>query len=225
MSVYEGTELLDALEHADNYNQHLTDLVRDAANGSTLVDFGAGVGTFAKRLRISGFEVICIEPDLAQRNRLLDLGFRALETIEALPDDSAAFIFSLNVFEHIEDHRAIAQLLHRKLSKGARLLVYVPAFKCLWSALDDNVGHYRRYTRTSLRTLLEEQGFTVERLRYADSLGFLAALVFKLTRRDMGALNQRSIRLYDRLLFPISALADRVFSALFGKNVYAVARK
>ena len=44
--------------------------------------------------------------------------------------------------------------------------------------------HYRRYTKTTLRRLVEQEGFTIEQVRYADCLGFIAALVFRLLNRS-----------------------------------------
>ncbi|HVI80885.1 MAG TPA: methyltransferase domain-containing protein, partial [Candidatus Acidoferrum sp.] len=73
-----------------------------------MIDYGAGTGTFAKRLRQEGFRVLCIEPDLSQRQHLIETGFEVLADINSLEDESVPFIFSLNVFEHIEDdQRAI----------------------------------------------------------------------------------------------------------------------
>jgi hypothetical protein len=43
-------------------------------------------------------------------------------------------------------------------------VVAVPADPALWSAHDDAVGHLRRYTEESLRTLLTGAGFEIERL-------------------------------------------------------------
>src|SRR2546423_2489588 len=223
---YTGGDILAALESADHYNAFLTDLVRrSAGRQQQLVDFGAGVGTFAKRLRREGYDVVCVEPDASQRQRLLDEGFEALPAINALPDNAASFVFSLNVFEHIsEDASTIAQLW-QKLRPGGVVLIYVPAFNCLWSSLDDQVQHCRRYTKRSLRQLVEKAGFSVEKLRYADALGFLAALGFGALRRSAANITPRSVAFYDRWLFRPSRLLDKLFHPFFGKNVYVIARK
>ena len=222
---YSGGDLLKALESAGHYNDYLTCLISDAAPADEAVDFGAGVGTFAKRLRGKGYRVVCIEPDPGQRQSLNEQGFETFSSIHALPDESASFIFSLNVFEHIEDHIGAIRQVRQKLRPGGTLLIYVPAFNCLWSSLDDKVCHYRRYTKATLRELVEQGGFSIRELRYADSLGFVAALVFRLLRRKAGTLTAGSISYYDRWLFPASRFLDSVFDPFFGKNVYAVCRK
>jgi SAM-dependent methyltransferase len=222
---YSGVDLLRALESAHNYNDYLTGLVRQAANSRDLVDFGAGIGTFSKRLRAAGYDVVCIEPDSSQRRRLLAQDFKAFPNIESIPDESAPFIFSLNVFEHIEDDEMAIRQIRQKLKPGGGFLLYVPAFQCLWSSLDDQVCHRRRYTKTTLRGLVQRAGFSVETLRYADTLGFIVTLLFRLSRRGVETLTPASVGFYDRWIFPPSRVLDLLCNRLFGKNVFVLCRK
>lgn len=176
-------------------------------------------------MRTAGYHVKCIEPDPVQRQILEEQGFDTLEDITSVPDDSASFIFSLNVFEHIE-HDAIAiRKVRQKLKPGGALLIYVPAFECLWTSLDEKLCHYRRYTKTSLRHLVEQEGFAIERVRYADCLGFIAALVFRLLNRRASTVTATAISFYDRWLFVPSRVLDKLFGRSFGKNVYVLCKR
>src|ERR1051326_5037094 len=85
---YSGVDILEALESAHNYNDYLTRLIRESTESKDLTDFGAGSGTFAKRLREAGCRVLCIEPDFSQRERLVKAGFEVLPNIDSLPDRS-----------------------------------------------------------------------------------------------------------------------------------------
>jgi len=222
---YSGVDILEALESAHNYNDYLTRLIRESTESKDLIDFGAGIGTFSKRLRTAGYHVKCIEPDPTQRQELEKQGFDTLDNITSVPDGSASFIFSLNVFEHIE-HDAIAiREVRQKLKPEGTLLIYVPAFESLWTSLDEKVCHYRRYTKTTLRRLVEQEGFAIEHVRYADCLGFIAALVFRLLNRSASTLTAPTINFYDRWLFVPSLVLDRLFGRWFGKNVYVLCRK
>ena len=71
--------------------------------------------------------------------------------------------------------------------------------------------------------MLRRAGFVVVRSRYADCLGFLAALFFG--RSGKSEFSPRSIWIYGRLLFPVSRCLDPVLGRLFGKNVLVVCRK
>ena len=222
---YSGVDILEALESAHNYNDYLTRLIRESAESTDLIDFGAGIGTFSKRLRTAGYHVKCIEPDPVQRQILEEQGFDTLEDITSVPDDSASFIFSLNVFEHIEHDSIAIRKVHQKLKPGGALLIYVPAFECLWTSLDEKLCHYRRYTKTSLRHLVEQEGFAIEHVRYADCLGFMAALVFRLLNRSASAVTATAISVYDRWLFVPSRVLDKLFGRWFGKNVYVLCKR
>jgi SAM-dependent methyltransferase len=222
---YSGVDVLEALENAHNYNEYITRLVRESADSTDLIDFGAGIGTFSKRLRTAGYRVTCVEPDPLLRQRLQKQGFDTLKNIAAVADDSASFIFSLNVMEHIEDDSELIGEIRRKLKPGGVLLIYVPAFACLWTGLDEKVGHYRRYTKTSLRRLVEQEGFVIKQVRYADTLGFIAAFVCRLLNRGASAVTATTIRLYDRWLFVPSRVLDKVFGRWFGKNVYVLCKR
>ncbi len=221
---YSGVDILEALESAHNYNDYLTRLVRESTESKELLDFGAGTGTFAKRLREEGLRVLCIEPDFSQRQRLIQAGFEALPDINSVPDESLPFLFSLNVFEHIEDDQRAIQQIYQKLAPGGGLLLYVPAFHCLWSTLDDKVCHHRRYTKKTLHTLVRPN-FAIEKLEYVDSLGFLAALTFRLLRRESTSLTAKSIGWYDKWIFPLSRMLDVLFHRFVGKNVFVICKK
>jgi SAM-dependent methyltransferase len=222
---YSGVDVLEALESAHNYNDYLTRLICESTESKDLIDLGAGIGTFSKRLRTAGYYVKCIEPDPVQRQRLEEQGFDTLDKITSVPDGSAPFVFSLNVFEHIEHDTIAIREVYQKLKPGGTLLIYVPAFECLWTSLDEEVLHYRRYTKTTLRRLVEQEGFAVEQAGYADCLGFIAALVFRLLNRNASTLTATAISFYDRWLFAPSRVLDKLFGRWFGKNVYVLCRK
>ena len=200
-------------------------MIRESAESTDLIDFGAGIGTFSKRLRTAGYNVTCVEPDPLQKRRLEEQGFDTLENITGVADNSVSFVFSLNVFEHIQDDVVALREIRQKLKPGGTLLIYVPAFTCLWTSLDEKLCHYRRYTKAILRRLVEQEGFVVEDARYADSLGFIATFVFRLLNKNVSALTATSISFYDQWLFAPSRVLDRLFGRWFGKNVYVRCRK
>lgn len=224
---YEGVDNLEIMAEAVNYNRHLLDLILRfwPATARTALDVGAGTGTFAAMLRAEGRDCRCLEPDPGLRRRLEALGFPAAARMHDLADGSSGYIYSLNVLEHIEDHVGALKELHRALAPDGRIFVYVPAFAALFGSMDRKVGHVRRYTRASLTAAFAEAGFRIEASRYVDSLGFAATLAYNAVSRGDGDLNRASIRVYDRLVFPVSRLLDGAFGRLFGKNVYVVASK
>jgi len=223
---YQGTDNLEVMADAANYNRFLVDLVlQNRGPSHQAIDFGAGIGTIALMARERGLDVTCVETDTAQRARLTGSGLQALPHLDALADGTAQYIYSLNVLEHIRDDQLAVDGLARKLSSGGRLLIYVPAFQTLFSSMDRKVGHFRRYRRRQLVRLVERAGLTVVRSAYVDSLGYLATLLYKVLGSNTGDLNRRSIIVFDRVVFPLSRLFDSLLGRLLGKNVYVVAIK
>jgi hypothetical protein len=72
---------------------------------------------------------------------------------------------STDVLEHIADDRTAFESLVRLVRPGGRVLVTVPAGQWLFGYHDEQLGHYRRYSRTSLRQLVAET-CEVRKLRY-----------------------------------------------------------
>jgi SAM-dependent methyltransferase len=226
MEKYTGTDNLEVMALAVNYNAFLTELVlRYAGDAAALLDFGAGIGTFAATLVERGRAVSCIETDTDQAGMIAAKGIPVQQRVSDYPDNSFDFIYSLNVLEHIEDDVQALTELRRVLKPQGKIFIYVPALNVLYSSMDRKVGHHRRYSRRSLQHLGRSAGYRVSHCRYADSLGFPATLLFKLTNNTSGDLNPGPLTLYDKWIFPLSRLGDYLTSRLFGKNVYCVLEK
>ena len=223
---YTGTENLEVMKEAVNYNRALLGLVTThARKGSRIVDFGAGVGTFAIPLRQAGFDVECVELDDAQRSVIEASGIPARPTLAGIADASVDFVYTFNVLEHIDDDGAALAEIGRTLRDRGKLLVYVPAFDLLYTSMDRRVGHLRRYRRGGLRAKVEAAGFDVLAAEYVDSLGFLAALAYRVAGSASGDIDRRALRLYDRFVFPVSRWCDRALKRVIGKNVLIVAER
>ena len=226
MTRYSGADNLEVMHEAKNYNRFLVDLVlAQARAGDCIVDFGAGAGTFALPVSAAGYRVLCIEPDRELAAGLARRGLTVQHDLAAVADASIDYLYSLNVLEHIADDAAVVALWHRKLAAGGRLLIYVPAFELLFSSMDRKVGHHRRYRLGALRKLLRAAGFDIGTGRYVDSLGAVAALVYKLVDNGSGEIDVGMLKAFDRIVFPASRALDRVVGGVAGKNLYLVCTK
>ncbi len=227
--AYSGTDNLEAMAEAVRYNRFLVDQVIEAlpqdVDRPSVVDFGAGTGTYALMLRERGITALCTEIDASQRATMDAAGLPTVAEIADVAAGSADLVYALNVFEHIEDDGAAIRETVRALKPGGRLLIYVPAFMSIFSSMDRKVGHFRRYRRKHLVALVESAGLRVVRARYCDPLGYLAALVFKIFGNRSGTISPASVRLYDRVAFPISHALEPIFARMFGKNVVVVGER
>lgn len=224
--AYTGVDNLEVMQEAVNYNRFLLDTVRKyAPPRARVLDFGAGSGQFAGPLKEQGMDLTALEPDQLLQQRLRARELRVVGSTQELPDGSLDYIYTLNVLEHIEDDAAALLSLYSKLTATGKLLIYVPAFPVLYTSMDAKVGHVRRYTRDVLVARVSAAGFKIERVAYADSLGFFATLLFKLVGNKDGGVSLGALKLYDRAVFPLSRALDLVAQRWLGKNLLLLASK
>jgi SAM-dependent methyltransferase len=169
-----GNDLYFQLEDGSFWFQHrnrcLTEVLRHYPPGGVFFDIGGGNGCVALAIQRSGWPVVLVEPgpfgarnaksrgiDHVVCSTLEDAGFRA---------GCMAAAGAFDVVEHIDDDLGFVRSVGTSLRPGGRFYVAVPALQSLWSQEDADVGHYRRYTTSSLRRLLESAGFEVEYLTY-----------------------------------------------------------
>ena len=226
---YAGSELA-LFAQALRWKAYWARTLRRFVSGSVL-DVGAGIGSnVAVLLSPQVRSWVALEPDHALVDDMqASLASHALPalcqpmagTLADLPG-GAMFdtILYIDVMEHIADDRAEAVLAAAHLTPGGRLIVLVPAHQYLFSAFDTAIGHYRRYNRRSLLALAPP-GCRLEFFRMLDSVGFFASLANRLLLR--AALpSAGQIRLWDRVMVPISVCLDPLLGYRFGKTAVAV---
>ncbi len=127
------------------------------------------------------FKLFAFEPS-ANMYALLKNRFKNVDNIETFNDyfnseidlsEDINTILYINVLEHIEMDKEELISSYKKLNTGGRVIVFVPALQFLYSSLDEQLGHYRRYNKNRLTTLLEGAGFQVEKVKYFDLAGIL----------------------------------------------------
>ncbi|MDR0347995.1 MAG: class I SAM-dependent methyltransferase [Tannerella sp.] len=228
LSGYTGTDTLEVMQLAVNYNKFVGNLFlkKKFPTSIKVLDIGAGIGLYTDMFREKGYDVCCCEPDTYQSERLVKKGFKVYTSIDDVPDESFDFIYSFNVLEHIADDHEALVLWRNKLKRGGELLVYVPAFHILFSSMDRKVCHFRRYRRKSLTAKIKNAGMEPSsKARYADSIGFFVTLVYKLMNKKDGNINETGLFIYDRILFPVSRFFDLFLHRLLGKNVLIYAKR
>ena len=194
----------------------------------SFLEFGAGTGFLAQLFSSNfGIKPDCVELDPVLAKINLDRGFKSFRFLKETTQDYDV-IYTSNVLEHIEDDEFALSELFSALKSGGQLGIYVPAHAFLFTRMDYEVGHVRRYSRSELKKKVLRAGFVIESLSYADSLGFFATLLVKIIGyRGTGDLgSSKSLILYDRFIFPISRLLDQIgIRFIIGKNLILIARK
>ena len=225
---YSGNRILEAMRSGMRYGEAIFTELRGAVpeDASTILDFGAGAGFFLEKFRAIGVAVDAVEPDPDLQTIVQTSAGTVWSDISNVPNESFDFAYTVNVLEHIVELDEACSHLSRVLKPNRKLFVFVPAHEVLWTSLDDEVQHVRRFDCRSLRLALERAGFRVEHMKYFDSLGYPAALgVRMLETVNLFKYDSASVGFYDRYLFPVSRQLDRLFKGTIGKNLIAIASR
>jgi SAM-dependent methyltransferase len=222
-----GAATLERLAAAPRYNTWMFDRLHPWI-GKRILEIGAGIGNlsafFAGRERVVLTDT---EPYyLARLNerfhdhpqvRVAELRLPAIEP--SLVAERLDTVVCLNVLEHIEDDRASLRAMRSLLQPGGRLVLLVPALRALYGALDESLGHFRRYVPRELSGKLEEAGFRVRRLEYFNLAGvpgwWFTGRVLRRRLIPSGAL-----RWYDALV-PLFRL-ERLLPWRIGQSLIAI---
>jgi trans-aconitate methyltransferase len=227
--VYCGAEL-DLFASAENWKSYVRASVKSFL-GRTVLEVGAGNGNTTRALCRGQFDRwVCLEPDAALADQL-DSAAAAGElpdcchiSIGTLSELSAENQFDtilyMDVLEHIEHDRTELMRAAEHLEPGGHLIVLAPAHQWLFSPFDQSIGHFRRYTRQTLRDAAPGE-LSLVKLAYMDSVGMLASLGNRLLLKSAMPTAQQ-ITIWDRLMVPLSRIADPVLLHTLGKSVFGV---
>ncbi|MFZ9629921.1 MAG: class I SAM-dependent methyltransferase [Ilumatobacteraceae bacterium] len=138
------------------------------AGAVTVVDIGAGSGGLGlwcrRHLRNTTYRWAEVSPTLAAGLRTT-FGDEA-ELVLGDRVGPGVVIAMLDVLEHIEDDEAALRTLADSMAHDTVLVLTVPAGPGLFSSWDTSLGHFRRYTRRSLREVVDAAGLRVVRCDY-----------------------------------------------------------
>ena len=133
-------------------------------------------------------------------------------------------MFCVNVLEHIEDDREALRSFHRVLIPGGHVLIWVPAVQAAYGPLDAELGHFRRYSKASLRAAFEAAGLDIVTLRYSNPIGLLGwmfnARVLKSREHSI-----RQVRMFDNYIAPWALPGERLRPPPIGLSLIAVGRR
>lgn len=229
---YYGKDL-EILLTLRRYQRWIMDEIHSFVGGRAL-EVGAGIGSFSKHLFRYVDALDMIEPS-DRLSRILSEKFSHVPNATTFGgsveqwltqgiSENYDTVIMINVLEHIEDDKAVLKGMLKALKVEGNLVLYVPAMPFLFSKLDAKYGHFRRYTLSQLRSMLEEAGFSILDARYIDLLGILP---WWLVNKVMGktTFNMTLTTLWDHTGVPLTMMIERYYRPPIGKNIILIARR
>jgi SAM-dependent methyltransferase len=148
---------------------HLVEFVHGLGHVGRALDVGCGDGRLTAELdasELTAADVSAVALERA-RPRLEAARLVELEPDAPLPFDDSAFelVLAVETIEHVRDLQLLLSEIRRVLAPGGELALATPATVALARPEHPFSPHLRRFTRRSLRSVLEELGFEIGSLR------------------------------------------------------------
>ena len=216
-----GQAILESLSGARRFNQWMSDAISPYL-GERILEIGSGIGNLSRMLpkkqRLTVTDIDPVYLDLLETayrdNDLVDTAQVDLDSDEdfaALGEGAYDTIVCLNVLEHIEDDLAAIKRAKRTLAPGGKLVLLVPQFQSLYGSYDKQVGHYRRYSRKSLRSVIARAGLEPIKVRNFNALG-IPGWWFNARILQRERLGKVQLKMFD-LLVPFTRVAEAIIPA------------
>lgn len=198
------------------------------SHGSVL-DLGAGYGAMHPLLSCFG-PVTAFEIDPHCIKACASRGYVSVvsETSKLFhPLQPYNLVGAFDVLEHIEEDISYLLNLRKAMAKNAFLVATVPAHPWLWSQYDVEARHFRRHTKKSFRSLMEQINFDILYLGYWNCALFIPAALMRFF--GIGGKETLSPRpMINNLLKTIVYLEAKLLSCMslpIGLSLLAIGRK
>jgi SAM-dependent methyltransferase len=218
---------LETLSGAPNYQAWLASLALPFF-GSNPLEIGSGNGDYADLWRVSGVKNLTLNEVDANRlmflkNRFAEFPDIDVNTLEQLDNADSEFssCSSFNVLEHVENDVQLLERMSNWVKPGGHVFVLVPAFPFAYSEFDAKIGHFRRYTKKSLRRSMEDAGLVDVKTRYINPLGLIAWFI--LMKMLKGSPNSGlAVKIWDSTVIPVTRQLERLVKVPFGQSCIGV---
>jgi len=131
------------------------------------------------------------------------------------------YVFCFDVIEHLQDDRlALERLCRISKATGACLLIRVPALQAVYGCNDEVIGHYRRYSMKSLKTVLQDCGYKIDMMRYQNIAGLLPWFIVGRIRKRTLAVSFSEGKLFNYAV-PVFKFVENIIPPPLGLSLYA----
>jgi len=225
---------LSVIRGSLRYNLWLYNSIRRHLRGIVL-DVGSGLGDIARLFEDPSVEEVILSDYDPRMLQALSATAFPLKKYRLLPLDItnsphnsllggiADTITCINVLEHIEQDECALKNLKYYLKKKGKVVLFVPALPFIYGTLDNLVDHHRRYTKESLRAVLQNAGYAIKDEYYMNILGILTWFLAGRVLRQKG-FNKEACHMLDRIV-PVLRRLESLGNPPLGQSLIMVGEK
>ncbi len=228
---------LAVLSTADNYLKFQFEKIKPFF-GKRIIEFGAGTGNLSRRIikekpeflgLIEKEKTFCRELNkhFSGNNKVEILNFN-LENIahnyNLLKSKKIDTIIAVNVLEHIKNDLKCLTVSSRLIKERGKIIFIVPAGKLLYSELDKNYGHFRRYSKAMLKNYAQELNLSLIKNEYFNIFGWAGWLIFAKMLK-VQKIHHTSLSLFNKLLPLLDKVESIIPKVPFGLSLIGVFKK
>ncbi len=227
-----NTITLSILEEATSYHQWIFEKIKPYLKGN-LLEAGCGTGNLTDWLL--GWGKVVVSDMNEDYLRLVHKKYQSHSNLkggfiwdvqqEPARELLASFdtIVCSNVLEHIEDDLSVLRHFHHLLSGEGRLILLVPALKCLYNQLDKDLGHFRRYSKKESISKVEQSGFRILHLTYFNPFSILGWFINgSILRRRI--LPQNQVKVFNKMV-SLFRFLEKITPNWVGQSLIVVGEK
>lgn len=166
------------------------------------------------------------------RRRVPDAKFERLDAVQMTDIESYDLIGAFDVIEHIEQDEIVIQNLARAIRPGGSVVITVPQHMWLWSPVDENACHVRRYSRSELSEKLHNSKLEIDFMTSFVTLLLPLMWISRLRSRAINNKEDNELHLPRLLNIALGIVMKAEFflisngiPMLFGGSLLVVARK
>ncbi len=201
----------------------IADLIRREVRpgpNARILELGCGTGHNLAMLagfgHVDGLELDDEAREMSAKRLGREIMSSPLPELKGVADRHYDLVGAFDVIEHIDDDAAALASIATKLKPGGKFVMTVPAHQWMWTAHDVVNHHKRRYSKRSLRRLIEGSPLKLDRIGYFNSLLFPLAIAERTSSKLRGK-DGADVKLPPA---PLNTLLEKVFYA----ERYAVGR-
>lgn len=232
-----GATTLDIISKADKFNQWIYETIKPFCKGKIL-EIGSGIGNISNFFIKDNYDIFLSD---IRYNYCLELkkkfntfeNFSGTEMINLTdPDFDEKYanhlqkydtVFALNVVEHIQDDVLALKNCHKLLVENGNAIILVPSYQSLFNQFDDELGHYRRYNKSTLTNVFSKSNFELIHKQYFNFIGIFGWYISGKILNNK-TIPEGQMKFYNALV-PIIKIIDKSIFNTIGLSTIIIGKK